>query len=74
VRKQVQVGDKPYAVSRQKLDGHKARRVRIAANGQDVELWLVAGKADGLHMYTFVLPSGQLVNAVPGIVASITLK
>ena len=46
VRKQVQVGDIPYAMTRQKLDGHKARLVRLSANGQDVELWVVAAKAD----------------------------
>ena len=74
VRKQVQVGDIPYAMTRQKLDGHKARLVRLSANGQDVELWVVAAKADRPHTFSLVQPAGQPVNAVPGIVASITLK
>jgi len=74
VTKQVQVDDMPYAMTRQKLDGHKARRVRLSANGQDVERWVVAAKADRLHLFSFVQPAGQAVNAVPGIVASIKLK
>jgi hypothetical protein len=74
VRKQVQVGDMLYKLTREKLDGHKARRVRLSANGQDVELWVVSAKTDRLHMFSFVQPSGQLVSAVPSIVASIRLK
>ena len=74
VRKQVQVDDMPYAMTRQKLDGHRARRVSLSANGQDVELWVVAAKADRPHLFSFVQPSGQPVHAVPVIVASITLK
>jgi len=64
----------PYAMTRQKLDGHKARRVRLSASGQDVEGWVVAAKADRLHLFSFVQPAGQAVNAVPGIVASSTMK
>ncbi|MBK9275836.1 MAG: hypothetical protein IPM49_15045 [Flavobacteriales bacterium] len=74
VRKQVQVGAMPYELTREKLDGHKARRVRLSANGQDVELWVVATKTDRLHMFSFVQPSGQLASAIPSIVASIRLK
>ena len=74
VRKQVQVGDMPYELTREKLDGHKARRVRLSANDQDVELWVVATKTDRLLMFSFVQPSGHLVNAIPSIVASIRLK
>jgi len=74
VRKQVQIGEMPYEMTRQKLDGHQARRVRLSANGQDVELWVVAAKADRPHTFSLVQPAGQPVNAVPGIVASITLK
>ena len=74
VRKQVQIGEMPYEMTRQKLDGHKARRVSLSENGQDVEGWAVAEKADRLHTFSFVQPSGQAVNAVPGIAASIKLK
>jgi len=74
VRKQVQFGDMPYAMTRQKLDGHEARRVRLSANGQDVELWVVAAKADRLHMFSFVQPARQAVHVVPFFVAVITLK
>ena len=64
----------PYAMTRQKLDGHKARRVRLSASGQDVEGWVVAAKADRLHLFSFVQTAGQPANAVPDIGASITLK
>jgi|GEM_PF-3265252 len=74
VRKQVQVGDMPYAMTRQKLTSHQAPRVSLSANGQSVEGWVVAAKADRLHTFSFVQPAGQAVNAVPGIVASIKLK
>lgn len=74
VKKQVQVGDMTYEFTRHKLDGHKARRVRLSANDQDVELWVVAVGSDRLHTFTFVQPSGQAASALPGIVASIRLK
>lgn len=74
VRKQVQVGDMPYELTREKLGGHKARRVRLSANGQDVELWVVAAKAHQLLMFSFIQQAGQSVNAVPAIVASIRFK
>jgi len=64
----------PYAMTRQKLDGHKARRVSLSANGQGVEGRIAAAKADRLHLFSFVQSSGQAVNAVPGIVASIRLE
>lgn len=74
VKKQVQAGDMPYEVTRQKLDGHKARRVRLSANGQDVELWIVAARNDQLLMFSFVQPSGLVDAVVPRIVESIRLK
>lgn len=74
VKKQVQMGDMPYELTRQKLDGHKARRVRLSANGQQVELWVVMAGADRLHMFSFVQPAGEPVTAVPSIVASIRLR
>ena len=64
----------PYAMTRKRLDGHEARRVSLATNGQEVEGWLVAAKADRLHLFSFVQQSGQAVNAIPGIVASIRLE
>jgi len=64
----------PYAMTRQKLDGHQARRVRIATNGQDVGGWVVAEKADRPHLFSFVQPAGQAVHVVPFFVAVITLK
>lgn len=74
VRKQVQVGDMPYELTREKLDGHKARRVRLSANGQDVELWVVQAKTDQLLMFSFVQPTGQNSSVVSKIIDSIRLK
>jgi len=61
VRKQVQVGDIPDAMTRQKLDGHKARRLGFSADGQDVEGWVVAAKGDRPHTFSFVQRAGKLL-------------
>ena len=74
VKKQVQVGDMPFELTREKIDGHRARRVRLTANGQTVELWVVVADPDRLHLFSFVQPADQPTSAVPGIVASIKLK
>ena len=74
VKKQVQVGDMPFELTREKIDGHRARRVRLTANGQTVELWVVVADPGRLHLFSFVQPADQLTSAVPGIVASIKLK
>ncbi|MBK7483694.1 MAG: hypothetical protein IPI72_13365 [Flavobacteriales bacterium] len=74
VRNQVQVGDVPYEMTRQKLDGHKARRVRVSANGKEVEIWVVVANSDRMHMFSFVQSSVQTTSAIPSIVASIRLK
>lgn len=74
IRKQVQVGDMPYELTGRKIDGHKARRVQLSANGQDVELWVVQAKADQLLMFSFVQPTGQNSSVVSEIIDSIRLK
>lgn len=74
IKKQVHTGDIPYEMTREKIDGHRAVRVRLSASAQDVEMWVVVAGEGQLLMFSFVSPTGKNAAATPAMVASIKIK
>jgi hypothetical protein len=74
MKKQVQTGDIPYEMTREKVDGHRAVRVRLSASAQDLEMWVVVAGDEQLLLFSFVSPTGKNAAMTPAMVASIKIK
>ncbi|MCI1754282.1 MAG: hypothetical protein LKM36_15885 [Flavobacteriales bacterium] len=73
LKKQIQVEGAPVEIKRMRIDGHRARRVSLSANGQKMELMLVV-HGDRVDMFALIQPADQSDPIDPKIFRSIKLK